>query len=149
MCYRWKCRINCICCMLEKSMITYLLLAAGWRYDNQNLRGWQARRQPVHAQHESRKLEEVWPREFAEETKWSLNICILAPVRTSQPSSSLSYSTHPDILCNKRKRKETGYIFIHQCCCLCYITLGLKPHHQIWFSFIFWIPPLWGCITPL
>ena len=51
----------------------------------------------------------------ARRKKYSLMLCTSAPVCAAQ-LSTVSYSTHPYILGNKRKRKEADNIFIHQCC---------------------------------
>ena len=45
-----------------------------------------------------------------------------APVCAAQPSSTVPHSTHTYVLCNKRKRKETDYILIHQYCFLSLYT---------------------------
>ena len=58
-CSRWKCRINCMGGMLEGSMITSIMWAAGWRCDHENLHGCLAyitRSFSIHPERRNRRL---------------------------------------------------------------------------------------------
>ena len=127
-CSRWRYRVNCVGGMLEGSLITYIVMAVGWRRCNhENLRWWHARKRRIHEQRVSNGLRKVWPWKFMwasrvlyklevfdqrrKKKKSSFKIRTSAPVRAAQPASTLC--TLPIRTFWVIKERKKGWFYFH------------------------------------